>query len=472
MNRTVPSPARCGAAAFVSVAALLLATLSVTVAAQPLPDRSPDRTLGVASCASSLCHGSIGEWAGSPVQQNEYVIWSRLDKHARAYRLLLDKKSRDMVARLGLAEAAHEAKVCLDCHAHNPAGPVADAHALSDGVGCEACHGPAERWIASHTEPAVTHAANLERGLYPASQPLARARLCLSCHFGNADKYVSHRLMAAGHPRLSFELETFTSLQPAHFAVDADYRERKGEFGSVAGWAVGQAVAVSTQMAILLDPVRGRDGVFPELTLFDCHACHRSMANARWAPRKQFGKSAGPGLVRLNEAGMLMLRTILRQTEPPLAERFVQAVGALHRAVAGDGPLAARAEAVKALADEAAGKLAASGVSDAQLRAMALALVDDGLAGAYADYVAAEQASMALGSVVAALHAGGRLRGAASLNRGLATLRAGLVDDEAYQAEDFRSRLRAFRPLLAPGTVTAPAPAKETKPLPGGETRP
>jgi hypothetical protein len=31
---------------------------------------------------------------------------------------------------------------------------------------------------------------------------------------------------------------------------------------------------------------------------------------------------------------------------------------------------------------------------------MALALVDDGIAGAYADYAGAEQAAMALGSVV------------------------------------------------------------------------
>ena len=49
-----------------------------------------------------------------------------------------------------------------------------------------------------------------------------RAGLCLSCHFGNQEKFVTHRMMGAGHPRMSFELDTFTQLQPAHFVVDED----------------------------------------------------------------------------------------------------------------------------------------------------------------------------------------------------------------------------------------------------------
>ena len=82
-------------------------------------------------------------------------------------------------------------------------------------------------------------------------------------------------------------------------------------------------------------------------------------------------------------------------------------------------------------------------------RGMALALVDDGLAGGYADYAGAEQAAMALGSVVNTLHKLGQLKSAPALNKGLANLRAGLVEDEAYKPADFQSRLRAFRPLVA-----------------------
>ena len=59
------------------------------------------------------------------------------------------------------------------------------------------------------SRPDATHAGNVARGLYPTSDPVAQARLCLSCHFGNRDKFVTHRMMGAGHPRMSFELETF-----------------------------------------------------------------------------------------------------------------------------------------------------------------------------------------------------------------------------------------------------------------------
>ena len=416
---------------------------------QTLPDKSRDQTLGVVNCASSLCHGSIAGWNGSPVLQNEYVVWSRLDKHARAYHLLLNDKSRRIAANLALPQPAHQSKVCLDCHAHNPATPSAGAHKITDGITCEGCHGPAQRWIAPHTAPDASHRANIANGLYPSDQPLARAKLCLSCHFGTTDKYVSHRFMAAGHPRLSFEMETFTNLQPAHFKVDADYLQRKGAVDGVRIWAIGQAVAVATHIDILLDPKRGRDGAFPELTLFDCHACHHPMADTRWKPVTAFGKSISPGLVRLNDSSMLMLRLILRQIDPALGEQFVQAVLQLNQAVAGNGDMAERAKAVKTLADDAARKIAASGVSNDNLRAMALALVDDGLAGAYPDYAGAEQAAMALGSVVNTLHKLGQLKSAAALNQGLAAVRAALLQDEAYKQAEFQARLRAFRPLVA-----------------------
>ena len=427
---------------------VVLLFLAGVASAQTLPDKSRDKTLGVVTCASSLCHGSIANWNGSAVNQNEYVVWSRLDKHARAYHLLLNDKSRRIAANLALPKPAHESKICLDCHAHNPATAPAAAHSISDGIGCEGCHGPAQRWIASHTEPGATHRANIANGLYPSDQPLARAKLCLSCHFGTSDKYVSHRIMAAGHPRMSFEMETFTSLQPAHFKVDKDYVQRKGHFDGVKIWAIGQAVAVATQIDILLDPRRGRDGAFPELTLFDCHACHHPMADTRWKPITGFGRSISPGLVRLNDSGMLMLRLILRQTDAALGERFVQAVAQLNQAMAGNGDLVERAQAVKALAEEASRKIAVAGLGNEQLRAMALALVDDGLAGAYGDYAGAEQAAMALGSVVNTLHKLGQLKSVAALNQGLAALRGVLTQDEAYKPTEFQARLRAFRPLV------------------------
>jgi hypothetical protein len=81
--------------------------------------------------------------------------------------------------------------------------------------------------------PGATHAGNVKRGLYPTDEPVAQARLCLSCHFGNKDKFVTHRMMGAGHPRMSFELDTFSQTQPPHFVADADWERRKGAYDGV-----------------------------------------------------------------------------------------------------------------------------------------------------------------------------------------------------------------------------------------------
>ena len=89
---------------------------------------------------------------------------------------------------------------------------------------------------------------NLAAGLYPTEQPVARAEKCLSCHFGDDKKFVTHQIMGAGHPRMSFELDTFTAVEPAHFVIDKSYIERKGPVNDVRVWAVGQAVALVKYM--------------------------------------------------------------------------------------------------------------------------------------------------------------------------------------------------------------------------------
>lgn len=439
-----------------SVAKKVVVLLALLVAqasgSQVLPDQSKDTSLGVVSCSSSLCHGSVATWQGSPVEQNEFVVWSRLDKHARAYAVLLNERSRSIASKLGLPKPAHESKECLDCHAHNPAPqPVDSRHKITDGVGCEGCHGPSGRWISTHTAPDVTHADNLSHGLYPSEMPQARAKLCMSCHFGTTDKYVNHRTMAAGHPRLSFELETFTNLQPAHFKIDADYVKRKGASAtnSAKVWALGQAIAVGTQMEILLDPKRGRDGVFPEPTLFDCHACHHPMADQRWKSQTAFGASIAPGLIRLNDANALMLRLILRQVDAGLHARFTQATQDLNKSLAGNGDFVTRAQALRQNAQAAEKAIAASSFDGNALRSIALMLVDDGLSGNFRDYVGAEQATMALGSLVSTMNQAGQIKNTAVLNQGLAKLRATLVKDEAYKPAEFINRLREFRTLVA-----------------------
>lgn len=420
---------------------------AAALGATPLPQYSPDKTLGVGSCASSLCHGAIETWKNSSVLQNEYVTWSRSDKHARSYAALLDDRSREIARKLALPEPAHKSKLCLDCHTHNPKpaqrGPDFQ---ITDGIACEACHGPAERWIKSHVERDATHEKNLARGLFPTNDDVMRARLCLSCHIGNQDKFVTHKIMAAGHPRMSFELDTFTQIEPAHFQIDADWQKRKGTWDGVRAWAIGQAVAAREQLALLQSP-RGRDGLFPELVLFDCHSCHHPMADKRNTAARV---GAGPGFVRLNDAGLLMLRQIARRVAPDEAGAFAQQVARLHQAVAGGSDALAQAHTVELLIASMIPRIVAHRFSGADVQAILVGLIDDGLAGQYTDYQGAEQAVMAVQSV-AEFMARHKLLRTQPLKPTMRRLLAVVAQDEKYQPAAFLQALRDLKASIEAG---------------------
>ena len=426
------------------------------MASAVLPNKAPQQSLGTVNCASSTCHGAVAPWSGATVLHNEYTTWLRQDKHAKAYAVLLNAQSRAIAAKLGLKEGAHQSALCLDCHAHNPAPALrAERHHASDGVGCEACHGPAEKWIASHTVAGTAHADNVARGMYPTERALERATLCLSCHLGDASRSVSHRLMGAGHPRLAFELDTFARLAPPHYRIDDDWRRRKGEDDGVRLWAIGQALASQRLLDALADPKRGRDGLFPELALFDCHACHHPMSEKKWTPRL----AIGPGRMRLNDSNLLMLRAIVRATDAPGADAFSAQVALLHQAVAGNA--AARGADPLALATALSGtigryiaRLEQQRFSPALQRALLAGLVDEARRQQYSDYAGAEQAYMAISSLASALERQGVLGGNAAalgqINRRLASLRAVLANEEAFQPAPFAVELQALSRSISP----------------------
>ena len=408
-----------------------------------MPNLSHDQTIGSVNCANSFCHGSITPWNESNVLQNEYTTWERLDKHTQAYQILLNKQSKLIAKNLGLKKPAHESKVCLDCHAHNPAADQrGERFVMSEGIGCEGCHGPAQRWIKSHTLDGNRHADNLEKGMYPTDSPVAQAKLCLSCHFGDQNRFVTHRIMGAGHPRISFELETFTSLQPAHFRVDDDWHKRKGDYNPIKVWAIGQVIASQQLLNIFTDPKLGRDGIFPELVVFDCHACHHPMSQQKWTPRL----GVGPGRIRLNDSNLLMLRAIVRVVDPANAASFNRGVMQMHQAVSGNAEAEGldaigSAQKVSASLDNYVNIIKNSSFDLPQLKKVYLALIDEAIDGQYSDYAGAEQAYMAISNLSLSLANMGGLGSAPQVNSQLANMRKTLSNDESYQPRIFAKQL-------------------------------
>lgn len=370
-----------------------------------LPEDDAYTHMGVATCAASQCHGSAVPREGSNVLQNEYVTWTQDDPHAGAYDVLGNDLSRQIAARLGIKSAVN-AKLCLDCHADNvPENRRGERFHLSDGVGCESCHGGAENWLSTHYNvPTVTHETNLDAGLVATEDIARRAELCLSCHLGTRNKFASHRIMAAGHPRLAFELDTFTELwrtagrQP-HYRVDADYRERKGRVSHGYTWAVGLLAESRQRLALIGSPTFAGDGLFPELGFYDCHACHRTMKTVQWRSLPRHG-DAGPGTPFVHDGTLVMALALARAIAPQDAAILETQLIALHRA--GSGSL----DAIRAAATELDAVLARlqSGLSFERLRGREMQLLREVLAtgaeGNYLDYISAEQAFMAVQMLV------------------------------------------------------------------------
>jgi hypothetical protein len=188
--------------------------------------RRPDgfRFTGAGSCSSSNCHGGISPRTDKRVRQDEYSIWVVKDKHAKAYDVLLNDRSRRVAKNLKLDKPESKAK-CLDCHATNVAADLrTQSFDLSDGVSCESCHGPAEQWLGPHTRDRKdwTHEQSVKVGMYDTKNVARRAEKCLSCHLGTAEKFVDHEMIAAGHPDLYFELDTFSAVMPPHWKETDD----------------------------------------------------------------------------------------------------------------------------------------------------------------------------------------------------------------------------------------------------------
>lgn len=348
------------------------------------------RHLGVASCATSVCHGKLAPQTGRDVALNEYRTWLLQDRHSQAYRALEKPLSKSIAQKLGIGNPT-TAAICLDCHADNvPAARRGPKFQLTDGIGCEACHGGAEKWIESHSAQTATHAANLSRGMYPTESPQRRAALCLSCHLGTQSKFATHAIMGAGHPRLRFELDTFTTNQPAHYVVDADYVQRKGKVDETGLWVAGQIEAARASLVAIQSHLASQSGFFPELAVYDCFGCHHSIDKLRWT-RERAG-SVQPGSVRLQKQHLTILEAVADAMGDPAASAEI-ADGARGLTRAGQTDPAAIRESVRKLLDtlRTRANWTQRTFSSGQTTALRRTLLQYAAADRASDYLAAEQ---------------------------------------------------------------------------------
>ncbi len=326
----IPAQSRFSLAplAALSASALVLAVAAGTGRGQP-PAGAAERKneqppalkrtfISTLTCVTCHTQGPFALPEGAPerlpklVLQTEYKTWNEEDKHHHAFDALRGDRGKAMGKALGFADVSLE-RACLSCHASgferdDPEQKLA-VEARELGVGCTSCHGPYEEWTEKHYKGIAANPAWREMppetkremyGMTDLREPSVRAKVCSSCHVGNASegKVVTHAMYAAGHPPLpAVELASFLKTMPPHwvkptdvdaFQKDADLREKNhidfNEPQATRDTVIGGVVALGDAMRLLANrtepeptPLGHSSKTWPDYAQLECYACHHDL---------------------------------------------------------------------------------------------------------------------------------------------------------------------------------------------------
>jgi hypothetical protein len=250
--------------------------------------------VGAWSCASAGCHGDVR--GGGPEWRSAFTTWATVDPHAQAFEVLWTFRGREMTRLLDgrsksdaeinekelLSDAEHFQSLqrrCIGCHCTpTPHGSAAVPDDYALGVSCESCHGPAGEWLHPHYHTGFRRDA---AGFVDTRERLnERAATCMKCHVGPSDEFgqphvVDHDLIAAGHPRLSFEFHAYFESKPAHWNRLVD-EARQPDVFHFASWLAGQTEQ-RKQAQNLAEAIQTID-----FAQFDCTSCHHELVANSW----------------------------------------------------------------------------------------------------------------------------------------------------------------------------------------------
>src|SRR5579863_5135017 len=312
------------------LAALCFCLLPARSASTDTPE--PSKYIGPGSCAATSCHGSVKPVAGSRIYQNEYSTWILQDKHSRAYGALTGDVGERMARILKLDKKAEEAPKCLACHAlYTTPEQRGRPYEMADGVSCENCHGPASAWLGPHTTRDWPHEKSVALGMHDTRNVIHRTEKCLECHLGTKNKFVDHEMIAAGHPDLYFELDSFSAVMPRHWKEPRESAPGKPaedpNWVGVRDWSAGQAVQLRAAMERLTwrasNERSDKKDVWPEYSELSCMACHHSLGPAKDSWRQEHGYvGRRPGDPAWNASRYLVFRILAKQIDSASGEEL------------------------------------------------------------------------------------------------------------------------------------------------------
>lgn len=160
--------------AILTILIFLFAVICSFAAEEKRKETSKFKYVGLAACKA--CHSN------AKVGGDEYLKFEK-DPHRNAYKTLLSEQSKKIAKDKGIDDPTKSEK-CMRCH--TTAWNLKDQHGekfnYEDGVTCEACHGPGEKYKAMQIMKDRNKA--LENGLIVPDE-----KLCKTCHNPESPTY-------------------------------------------------------------------------------------------------------------------------------------------------------------------------------------------------------------------------------------------------------------------------------------------
>ena len=437
-----------------SLGVFFAATMNPASAANPPADAS--KYTGPGSCSSTSCHGSVKPRTDNRIFQNEYSIWAVKDKHAKAYDSLTSPVGERMAKILGLGKSEQAAK-CLACHSLDvPAEARAKTFELNEGVSCESCHGPASAWLGPHTTRTWTHEQSVAAGMYDTRNLVRRTEKCLTCHLGTQEKSVDHEMIAAGHPDLYFELDSFSAVMPSHWKTPRESApgvaaEKDVAWDGVREWGTGQAVQLRASMERVAWRAKGKN--WPEYSELQCFSCHHSLTAPEQSWRQERGYAGRrPGDPPWNGSRYAVFRELAHQVDNDTATRLDDQVAQLAKSLSQLSPdrdtVESASAAAATLANQLATRIEAHPYDAAMTMHLLQRICDDAEEISNQGERAAEQAAMALDSLFIAYSRTEKIANAAEVRAAINALFQQLENPSNYTPSDFAKQMRKVGSLL------------------------
>ena len=368
--------------------------------------------------------------------------------------MLSNPVSMRMAKTLKMPAAPNQSEKCLACHSIDaPANLRAASFQPDEGVSCENCHGPAVGWLGPHTTRNWTHAQSLKLGMYDTKDLTLRAEKCMSCHVGTADKRVDHQMIAAGHPDLTFELDTFSAVMPRHWK-NPDLNQDGWE--GVREWSTGQGVLLRETLK-RLSRSASSEKTWPEFAELECFQCHHSLTQSQDSWRQATGyPGRTPGAPSWNPSRYVVYRILAQEIAPGAAKDLdanLEQVSTLVGNWRDRENIASAANKAAVQADQVLQNVRNTHFDSALTARLMMAIANNGPSIASQGERSAEQAAMALDALALAYRKNDKTANP-ELFTAIDKLFAQLNSPSAYSAPMFAAEIQKVKLLLPHARTT------------------